>query len=238
MSSSISGMFQNYHLRLDAPVKKHLKNVYACLGLSVTSFAVGGYVQMYSSFFQHIGFLPNLISTFPALALFFSSDNGKNRLQRLSMLLGFAFLNGVGFGPLMSMAMMKNPAIIPSSFLMAISIFAAFSGMALYAPSRQYLYLGGVLLSALSSLFWLSLISYFAHSYLIFKIQLWAGLAVFCGFVVFDTQNIIQKCEAGDKDFIRHSVDLFIDFVNILKDIMIILMDKEKPRDKKNQNSK
>nr|ACO15740.1 Bax inhibitor 1 [Caligus clemensi] len=234
---SAFGFLQNYHLRLDAPVKKHLKNAYASLALSIGSFGVGGYVQMYSNYFQHIGFLPNLLSSLLALALYSTADTGKNRMQRLSMLLGFAFLNGVGFGPLLSMAMAQNPAIIPSSFLMTISIFAAFSGVALYAPSRQYLYLGGVLLSALSSLFWLSLFAIFAQSYVLFKIKLWAGFAIFCGFIVFDTQNIIRKCEAGDKDFIRHSIDLFIDFINLLKDITIILMDKERPKEK-NKNSK
>eukprot|EP00096_Caligus_rogercresseyi_P001414 TRINITY_DN1225_c0_g1_i3.p1 TRINITY_DN1225_c0_g1~~TRINITY_DN1225_c0_g1_i3.p1 ORF type:complete len:236 (-),score=63.87 TRINITY_DN1225_c0_g1_i3:390-1097(-) len=232
MSSPSFGFLRNYNLRLSDPVKKHLKNVYASLALSIASFAVGGYVQIYSNYFRHIGFLPNVLSTALALALYCTSDNGKNRVQRLSMLLGFAFLNGVGFGPLLTMAMATNPAIVPSSFLMAISIFAGFSGVALVAPSRQYLYLGGILLSALSSLLWLTLFSVFAQSYVLFKIKLWAGFAIFCGFIVYDTQMIIQKCEAGDKDFIRHSVELFIDFINILKDITIILMDKEKPKEK------
>ncbi|CAB4060004.1 TMBIM6 [Lepeophtheirus salmonis] len=176
MSSSISGMFQNYHLRLDAPVKKHLKNVYACLGLSVTSFAVGGYVQMYSSF----------LSTH------------WNRLQRLSMLLGFAFLNGVGFGPLMSMAMMKNPAIIPSSFLMGNFYLRCF----------HFVVCSELIILAVPHL-------------------------LFCTFLLNLQDTTLGWTCTGDKDFIRHSVDLFIDFVNILKDIMIILMDKEKPRDKK-----
>ena len=44
-----------------------------------------------------------------------------------------------------------------------------------------------------------------------------------CGFVLYDTQVIIEKRRAGDKDFVAHSVDLFIDFISIFRRLLVIL---------------
>ena len=49
---------------------------------------------------------------------------------------------------------------------------------------------------------------------------------MFCGFVLFDTQLIIERFNNGDNDYIWHSVDLFIDFIAIFKRLLIILASK------------
>ena len=59
-----------------------------------------------------------------------------------------------------------------------------------------------------------------------FQAHLYIGLAIFCGFIMFDTQVIIRKARNGDKDFIAHSLDLFIDFVQIFRKVLILLMQK------------
>jgi len=38
----------------------------------------------------------------------------------------------------------------------------------------------------------------------------YAGLFMFCGYVVFDTQMIIEKASMGDKDVLKHTLDLFM----------------------------
>ena len=43
---------------------------------------------------------------------------------------------------------------------------------------------------------------------------------------MFDTQLIIRKARNGDKDFIAHSLDLFIDFVQVFRKVLILLMQK------------
>ena len=63
------------------------------------------------------------------------------------MLLGFAFLTGLGMGPLLDMAIMINPSLLPSAFMLTSIVFAGFTGAALFAPDGKYLYLGGSLLS-------------------------------------------------------------------------------------------
>lgn len=59
-----------------------------------------------------------------------------------------------------------------------------------------------------------------------FQANLYIGLAVMCGFIVYDTQLIVEKARRGDKDYVMHSVELFIDFVAVFKRLLIILTDK------------
>merc|ERR1712228_1110913 len=152
-----------------------------------------------------------------------------------SMLMAFAFLTGLGLGPLLSMAIMVNPTIVPTAFMVTSVIFACFSGAALMAPDGKYLYLGGTLLSGLSTLMWLGFLNIFFRSQLLFQAHIWIGMAVFCGFIMFDTQVIIRKARNGDKDFVAHSLDLFIDFVQIFRKVLILLMQKDERDDKKKQ---
>ena len=52
---------------------------------------------------------------------------------------------------------------------------------------------------------------------------------------MFDTQLIIRKARMGDKDFIAHSLDLFIDFVEVFRSVLIFLMQKDERDNKKKQ---
>ena len=89
----------------------------------------------------------------------------------LSFQLGFGFFSGLGTGPLLDMAIRINPSLIPNAFLLSSIVFACFSGAALFAPDGSYLYLGGTLLSGLSTLFWLGFLNLFFQSTLIFQVH-------------------------------------------------------------------
>merc|ERR550519_842089 len=131
------------------------------------------------------------------------------------------------------MAIMINPSVVPSAFMLTSIVFACFTGAALMAPDGKYLYLGGSLLSGVSSLIFLSFLNIFFRSQLLFQAHLYLGLAIFCGFIMFDTQYIIEKARHGNRDFIAHSLDLFIDFIQIFRKIVILLMQKEDRNQKK-----
>ena len=47
-----------------------------------------------------------------------------------------------------------------------------------------------------------------------------------CGFVLFDTQAIMEKRRAGSTDYVKHSLDLFFDIAAIFRRLLIILTQK------------
>ena len=224
-------------------VRSHLKNVYASLTMTVLASTAGAYVHLFTDLLSGGGILCSLLAAGLAFGLFLTPDNGKNRSTRMGMLLGFGFLTGLGLGPLLQLAIMMNPSIVPTALLVTSTVFACFTGASLMAPDGKYLYLGGMLTSGLSTLLWLGFINIFFRSQMLFQVRrdtwdlslpslpsvqahIWIGLAVFCGFIMFDTQLIIRKARNGDKDFIAHSLDLFIDFVQVFRKVLILLMQK------------
>lgn len=90
-------------------------------------------------------------------------------------------------------------------------------------------------MSALSLMLLSSLGNLFFGSIWLFQANLYMGLVVMCGFVLFDTQLIIEKAENGDKDYIWHCIDLFLDFVTLFRKLMMILAmnEKDKKKEKK-----
>ena len=56
---------------------------------------------------------------------------------------------------------------------------------------------------------------------------LYGGVFIMSGYVCYDTQMIVARFEMGDRDFIYHSLDLFVDFISILRKLIIILTKKE-----------
>ena len=84
-------------------------------------------------------------------------------------------------------------SILPTAFLVPAMIFICFTLSALCARHRKYLFLGGILMSAMSLTLLSSLGNLFFGSIWLFQANLYVGLVVTCGFVLFDTHLIIEK---------------------------------------------
>ncbi|XP_069762445.1 probable Bax inhibitor 1 isoform X1 [Narcine bancroftii] len=215
--------------------QQHLKKVYSSLAVCMLLAAAGAYLHVVTRLFQG-GLLSTLLSLGLILWLSMTSHSPQNETRRLCILAAFAFFTGTGLGPLMDFVISINPSIIPTAFMVSALVFCCFTLSALYAQRRQYLFLGGTLMSLLTLLCIVPLVNLFFGSILLFKVQLYIGLLVFCGFILFDTQLIIEKAEHGDKDYIWHCVDLFMDFIAVFRKLMLILSMNEK--EKKRSDSK
>ena len=56
------------------------------------------------------------------------------------------------------------------------------------------------------------------------SVHLWGGLGLAVLFTAYDTQNIIEEYRAGSRDFLRHSFDMFINFMMIFRRMLALLM--------------
>jgi FtsH-binding integral membrane protein len=54
--------------------------------------------------------------------------------------------------------------------------------------------------------------------------QVYFGLLIFLGYMVYDTQEIIERAHRGDMDYIKHALTLFTDFIAVLVRIIIIMV--------------
>lgn len=214
-------------------IRSHLKNVYASFALSSLCASVGVYLHMFNTvigagFFTFLGAIGTLLALMAT-----PYDGGKNQKQRLELLGVFAFFSGINLGPILQMSIMVDPTLILQALLGTSIIFFCFSLAAFYAPRSQYLYLGGILMSCLSIIICLSIMNVFLKSTLIYQANIYIGLFTMCGLVIFDTQSIIEKANRGEKDYVMHSLYLFIDCIGIFKRILIILTDREATKRKK-----
>ncbi|EFC42948.1 predicted protein [Naegleria gruberi] len=150
----------------------------------------------------------------------------------LAGLLLFGLTIGLEIGPAIRMIMEEIDPNLPIFALGATCVvFACFSVFAHFSKRRSMLYLGGILSSFLSVLMWTLLFSFVFGSFALYDIlSIYGGLFMFCGFIVFDTQLIIERLHAGDNDLVKMSYQLFIDFIAIFLRILIILA-KRKSKD-------
>jgi FtsH-binding integral membrane protein len=64
-------------------------------------------------------------------------------------------------------------------------------------------------------------------------VRRYLGLLVFSGYVLFDTQLVVERASAGDFDQIQHALDLFVDFMAIAVRVLIILMKNQEEKEKR-----
>lgn len=225
--------FNTFNRKMEPEIQNHMKNVYSCVAVATLAAGIGGYVHVFTGLLQG-GLLSALGSLGFMIALLSTKDDGKNRATRLGFLVSFAFLSGLGLGPLLDVAIAVEPALIPTAFLATCLIFACFTLASMLTDHHKWLYLGGTLMSLLSIMIVMAFLNIFMGSYIMFKAQIYLGLAVGCAFILFDTQLIMEKRRRGDQDYIWHSVCLFMDLVQVFRYLLIILADKEKSKKSKN----
>ncbi|KAG9454438.1 hypothetical protein H6P81_007342 [Aristolochia fimbriata] len=201
-------------------VQNHLKQVYLTLCCALVASAVGVYLHL----LWNIGGLLTLIGCMGSIAWLLSSPPYEER-KRVGLLMAASLFEGASVGPLIDLAIQLDQSILISAFIGTAVAFGCFSAAATIARRREFLYLGGLLSAGLSILMWLHFASsIFGGSTAIFKFELYFGLLVFLGYMVVDTQEIIERAHFGDLDYVKHALTLFTDFVAVFVRILIIML--------------
>ncbi|KAH9254176.1 hypothetical protein BASA81_007765 [Batrachochytrium salamandrivorans] len=216
---TLSALLKNNDVSL--PVQKHLVNVYAALGFAMMCSSLGSWFYMQTHLSPWLTTLGSMVALF---SLVTPSQTGRfaDRLPNLGL---YGFLQGCTIGSLVELALVVQPELVLQASVMTVLVFASFGLVALFSRRRSYLYLGGMLSSAISWLLWSSLFNswVFKHQGLD-EANLFLGLAVFTGYVVFDTQMVIERASLGDFDFCKHAAELFADAVAIFVRILVLLL--------------
>lgn len=212
----------------------HLKEVYLNLCQCTFVCALGAYIN--STFFIQ-GFLMNILAIIGMGYLGYKVSNPyESEKTRNLYLLGLAFAMGYLIGPLMHHLAYTNPQIIVQAVGYTAVTFGSFSAVALFSKRRSHLYLGGVISSMVSAMFFYKMLSWvFGYGYHQFGLGfLLLGLFVECLYIIFDTQMIIELAETrGEKDVPKHTMILFLDLVNLFIKIVQILIKLSEDSDKK-----
>eukprot|EP01091_Cochliopodium_minus_P011932 TRINITY_DN350_c0_g1_i1.p1 TRINITY_DN350_c0_g1~~TRINITY_DN350_c0_g1_i1.p1 ORF type:complete len:237 (-),score=47.97 TRINITY_DN350_c0_g1_i1:32-742(-) len=209
---------------LDKNTKSHLLKVYSTLGATVIASVIGCLIDLT----LHLGGFFSTIGIFVSLFWLLSTPHTyENVNKRLAILMGFGVLQGISLGSLVGMALDIDNSIVLNAFLGTAAIFVCFSACALLSEKRSWLFLGGLLSSCLSFLALINLVNMFVGNRGVYDASLYIGLFIFSLFIIFDTQLIIEKAQHSN-DFITHSLDLFLDMVQVFVRLVIILSKKEK----------
>ncbi|KAF9802455.1 hypothetical protein SFRURICE_009137 [Spodoptera frugiperda] len=225
MTPNLQTFVNSFQNRLEPPVRQHLKNVYGTLMMTCGAALGGVFVDMYTWF--QAGILSAIVGAGLMLMLIATPDNGKNTNLRLGYLLGFGLTSGMSLGPLLEYVSFIDPSIIVTALMGSTLVFVCFSIAAMLADRGSWLFLGGTLMTLLTSMSLMTLVNIFMQSHFLYQAHLYLGLMLMCGFVLFDTQLIIEKRRMGSKDFVQHALELFIDFIGMFRRLLIILSQKE-----------
>ena len=227
--------WSNMKLPLNRDVQIHLRRVYSTLMSMFLVTALGAAVDTYGYLPWTSSGLITSLATIGSLIMFYASGNGSS--NRPFYLYAFSFFKGLSLGPLISAVYFVSPASIPVAMVCTALIFGSFSLSVIYAGrtqgSRMAFNALGFAMSLLSSVFWLSLANLFIRSSTLQSLEMYAGLAAFSGFVVYDTQLVIAKAEAGSKDHMLHAVQLYTDAVAIFVRILVLLYKKNAQQKRK-----
>jgi len=219
---------------LQPHVQNHLKNVYTCLLGATLCAALGTYLSMAG--WLNYPRLAVFASMITSIWLFSIEFNARTQIKCFGLMFATALFTGIYLSPLISLAINVDPQIFITAFLFTTIIFVCFSLSALLTQKRTYLYLGGLLGTGTSIMLALSLMNIFGRSQLIFNVNLYLGLALACGYILYDTQLIVERANQRDMNYVKHALLLFIDMVDLFVRILIILLKNSQNKEKKNNN--
>ncbi|OBZ68596.1 Growth hormone-inducible transmembrane protein [Grifola frondosa] len=153
----------------------------------------------------------------------------ENPILKHAFWLGFNACQAATLSPLFFF----SPAILSRAALYTCGVVGSLSYIGATARNDKYLYMGGPLLAgvtvvALSALAPMALPLGMRGLAVAEAISLYGGLAVFSGFVLYDTQKILHHARMAEqgaltRDPIRESIGLELDMINIFIRLVQIL---------------
>lgn len=224
--------------QISIEVIDYLRRVYHTLTITGVCCGIGCAIQAYSA----AGYYLTILGIIASFALIFrlkmQLPTSENTTQRLLIVYGIGVSLGLTIGPLVTVAFNIDSSIVPTALMASIAVFGSFSLSAFFATRRSYLYLGGFLFSCLSILTIISIVNIFVQSLTLYLVHLYCGLVLFCLYIMYDTQKIIERASNGHFDIAGDVLNLFLDFLNLFIKIVQLYIRSKSRSNNSNSSSK
>ncbi|KAJ3391599.1 hypothetical protein HDU92_008948 [Lobulomyces angularis] len=223
-----------FSIPISSQVKLHLTNTYTVLSQLFAISAVCCYLSLKYAFFNaftEIAFLTTFISM---IAFFFITPTTQNYNTRKYLLYTFAASKGFAISPLLGFVGFHNPGSIVVSLGAVAVLFVCFTYSAMKSPNNMYS--AGLLSSTMGILFWVQMMQWFVYSSKLQVIELYLGIALFSIYLIYDTQLMIQRANAGKKDELKDALNLYVDIFQLFIRILVLLNDDKSKRDERRRN--
>ncbi|CAG0891504.1 unnamed protein product [Cyprideis torosa] len=230
---SFDRMFASMSQDYDERTVKYLRHVYSAVAMALVSYAVGAYVAL-AGLFMAGSMIGSLFGLIGMMYIFFSSPEKQGR--KLGVLLATAFFMGHATWPILMYSMLVDPGLVLTAALSTAVVFVSFSISAIMARRGSYLFLGYTLLQ----ISFLSLTAIMTQAFFgfpgkwVFSIYPYLMLAVACGFVLYDTQVIVERFQLGAvPDPVKDACLLFMDAVEIFRHLLVILTENKRQENRR-----
>jgi FtsH-binding integral membrane protein len=139
---------------------------------------------------------------------------------------------GLSLAPLFQMANFVDPSLLSRALLATTTTFGFVSVMSLRMPKSSMLKYGSVLMSGLLALLALQLGGMFAgymyganqFTHMVQQVDMYGGIGLFTLLIAYDTHMAIRMYEQGTPDHIGASLQLYLDFISILRRMIQIMI--------------
>lgn len=223
----------DYNLFRSPETQLHLRNVYGNLAIT-TGFAALAFWLVQNRYIMPPGILALILLFGCMFTVMLMPARPSNSLVRHGALYGLGFSQGWVVAPMVMTSLLLNPQTVLITLVATLAIFGSFTLSAYYSPRRQYIYLGGLLGTVVALMFLASLANLWIGSRIFASVELYLGLFVFSLYVLYDTQVIVERSEAGQQDSVSHALLLFTDLAAIFIRLLAILGKNDREDDNGN----
>ncbi|CZE46199.1 Bax inhibitor-1/YccA family protein [Campylobacter geochelonis] len=200
-------------------VSSFIKDTYKLIGASLVAATAGAYIGM-----QVLSFYSPILFLIVELAILFGMNYAVKKEQNtiaLILLFVFTFITGFTLGPILNMYLgMGAGHVVTQAFLVTA---IAFGGLTVYAMNTQtdFSSWGKPMFYALIGIIIASLLNMFLFKSTMGSLIISSITAIlFCGYILYDTQNIIK----GRYDSpIMAAVSMYLNILNLFISLLNIL---------------
>jgi len=231
-SSLLSGATTTAEAGFSEEVRARIRETYSYVAGSVGISAVAAFRAFRSPAIRSMNpmafMIGSAVVSIGSLIATLSVSHTESPLLKHGFWALFAAANGVSLAPL---GMLGGPLLMQAAVGTGC-IVGSLSVVAASAPSEQFLMWGGPLTLGLGMLIGVGIGQIFLpHSRMLYNLQVYGGLALFGGMVLYDTQKVVHNAKhAREFDPVSSSIGVYLDMVNIFVRLVQILSNSNRKK--------